>query len=159
MKISGMHLPDLQLAVRASLAATISLLVANFFQLEFPIYAFIAAVIVTDLAPEQTRELGVRRVLSTIIGASTGATLSAILPAGPLAIGVSIFVAMLLCTLLQVRGGARIAGYICGIVVFDHGSEAWAYAADRLAETLIGVGVAWAISFVPKLLRTSGEKP
>lgn len=155
MTFTGMHIPDLQLAVRAALAATVSLLLADFFQLQFPVYAFI----VTDLAPKQTRELGVRRVLSTMIGAATGAALSGMLPAGPLAIGISIFVAMMLCNLLQVRGGARVAGYICGIVLLDHSSEPWIYAAHRLAETLIGVGVAWAISFVPKLARTKEEEP
>jgi len=153
------HLPDLQLAVRASVAAVVSLLLARLLQLPFPLYAFIGAVIVTDLDPAQTRELGVRRVLSTIIGAATGAGLSIALPAGPLAIGISIFVAMMLCSALNVRGGAKVAGYICGIVLLDHSSEPWTYAAFRLAETLIGVGIAWAISYVPKLIRAEEEEP
>jgi uncharacterized membrane protein YgaE (UPF0421/DUF939 family) len=150
--LADLHLADLQLAVRASIAATASLVIAGLAGLPLPIYAFIAAVIVTDLDPAQTRELGVRRVLSTIIGAVTGASLSFLLPAGPLAIGVSIFTAMMLCNLVQVKGGARVAGYICGIVVLDHNALPWTYAAYRLAETLIGVGVAWAVGYVPKWL-------
>jgi uncharacterized membrane protein YgaE (UPF0421/DUF939 family) len=142
----------LQLAVRASVGAAASLLLADLLKLQFPIYAFIAAVIVTDLDPGQTRELGARRLVSTVIGAATGAALTMLLPPGPLTIGISIFVAMMLGSLLQVRGGAKVAGYICGIVLLDHSSQPWVYALHRLAETLIGVAVAWGISYVPKLL-------
>jgi uncharacterized membrane protein YgaE (UPF0421/DUF939 family) len=152
MKLPKWDLPDLQLAVRASIAAALSLLLADFLDLQFPIYAFIAAVIVTDLEPGQTRELGARRIASTVIGAATGAALSMLLPPGPLTIGASIFIAMMLANLMPVRGGAKVAGYICGIVLLDHSSQPWLYAAHRLAETLIGVAVAWGISYVPKLI-------
>jgi uncharacterized membrane protein YgaE (UPF0421/DUF939 family) len=159
MNIVRKHLPGLQLAVRASIGAVASLVLAGLLQLPFPLYAFIGAVIVTDLDPAQTRELGVRRVLSTIIGAATGAGLSILLPAGPLAIGTSIFVAMMVCNLMHVREGAKVAGYICGIVIFDHSTEPWIYAGYRLAETLIGVGIAWAISYVPKLIQIEDRQP
>lgn len=142
-----------QLAIRASTAATASLMVAGGLELEYPIYAFIAAVIVTDLQPPQTRQLGLRRIVSTVIGAATGAALSPLLPAGTLSIGAAIFIAMVLCTLLRVKDGSRVAGYICGIVLLDHSAEPWSYAFFRLVETLIGVGVAWLIAYVPLLIR------
>lgn len=145
--------------MRASIAAAASLLVADLLNLQYPIYAFIAAVIVTDLEPGQTRDLGIRRILSTVIGAVTGAALTLLLPPGPVSIGIAIFVAMMLGNVLQVSGGAKVAGYICGIVLLDHGSQPWIYAAHRLAETLIGVAIAWGISYVPKLLgREKGGK-
>jgi uncharacterized membrane protein YgaE (UPF0421/DUF939 family) len=147
-------LSGIQLAIRASTAATASLLVAGALELDYPIYAFIAAVIVTDLQPPQTRQLGLRRIVSTVIGAATGAVLSPLLPAGTLAIGAAIFLAMLLCALLRVKDGSRVAGYICGIVLLDHSAEPWSYAFFRLVETLIGVGIAWLIACVPLLIRT-----
>ena len=51
------------------------------------------------------------------------------------------------------RDATKVAGYICGIVVLDYSAEPWHYAFHRLIETTLGVLVAWAISYVPKLIR------
>lgn len=120
--------------------------------LHHPIYAFIAAVIVTDLSPAQSRRLGLRRILATVIGAVCGAALSQLLGPGPVAVGIAVVSAMLLGTLLGAGDGARVAGYICGIVVLDHTAEPWLYATQRFVETALGVIVAWGISYVPKLI-------
>jgi len=141
-----------QLALRAAVAAGLSIALAQLFNLEYPIYSFLAAVIVTDLTPSQSRLLGLRRILSTIVGAICGAALSPVLPPGPWAIGLSILVAMLVCQLLQAQEGAKVAGYICGIVVLDHSAEPWLYAYFRFTETVLGVVVAWMISYFPKLI-------
>ncbi len=52
----------------------------------------------------------------------------------------------------MLAGGLLGAGYICGIVVLDHAAEPWLYAAQRFGETVLGVVVAWGVSFVPKLM-------
>jgi hypothetical protein len=46
-----------------------------------------------------------------------------------------------------------VAGYICGVIVLDRSLEPWHHAYSRLIETLLGIVVAWAISYVPKLIR------
>jgi uncharacterized membrane protein YgaE (UPF0421/DUF939 family) len=142
---------SVQLSARATVAALASLLVARWLQLEYPIYAFIGAVIVTDLQPSVSRSLGLRRLFATVIGAFCGAALSVALPAGPLAVAVGFFLSMSLAQLLRAGEGARVAGYICGIVLLDHSTEPWAYASHRFIETAIGVLAAWSISYVPKL--------
>lgn len=145
----------LQLAVRAGVAAGVSYELAQLLGLQYPFYAFLAAVIATDLSPSQSRQLGLRRLLATIVGAACGALLSPLLPPGAWAIGIGILIAMLISEVLDARDGAKVAGYICGIVILFHDSEPWRYAVFRFVETVLGVTVAWVVSYVPKLLRTS----
>ncbi len=146
-------LKGIQLAIRASLASGLSIAIAEVLKLEHPIYAFVAAVIVTDLTPSQTRQLGLRRMVATVLGAVCGAILSQIFPPGAWAVGLSVLIAMLMCQVLRASEGARVAGYICAIVVLDHSAEPWLYAFCRFIETALGVGVAWLISCVPKLIQ------
>ncbi len=146
------HLSNIQLAIRAGLAGGVATWIAIYLSLEHPLYAFIAAVIVTDLSPKQSRSLGVRRIFATVVGAICGAALSQLLGPGSGAVGVAVVVAMLAASLFGAGDGARVAGYICGIVVLDHAAEPWLYASQRFVETALGVLVAWGISFVPKLI-------
>jgi hypothetical protein len=70
---------------------------------------------------------------------------------------VSVLVAILISHLLRAREGAKVAGYICGLIVLDHSAEPWKDALARTIETGLGVTVAWLISYVPKLI--SVEEP
>lgn len=143
----------IQLAVRAGFAAGASLGLAELLALEHPLYALVGAVIVTDLDPATTRKLGRQRMAGSIVGAFSGALIALALPPTAWAVGLSVIVAMLVCALVRVRDGAKIAGYVCGIVVLAHGGDRWSYAFYRLIETALGIAVAWATSQVPRLLR------
>lgn len=118
----------------------------------------IAAVIVTDLSPPETRKLAWRRIAGTILGSLLGAVLAAALPHGALTIGLGIFLAMLLSHVVRLPQAARVAGYVCAIVLLEHTAEPWLYALWRFAETVLGIGVALLISLVPKLMRTDELK-
>jgi len=157
--IQRVPLKDFQLAVRAAAAAGIALALAEVLELQHPIYAMIAGVIVTDLSPVETRKLGLRRLVATIAGAFCGALLSAILGPGPLSAALSILAAMLVTSLLHAQDGARVAGYICGLVVLYHGDDPWTYAAFRSIETILGILVAMLVSAVPKLMRDREPAP
>lgn len=151
-------LSRIQLAVRAALAAGVSLAIARLLKLEHPIYALLAAVIVTDLAPSWTRQLGLRRLVATVVGGGCGAALGAILSPDAWAVGLSVLIAMLSCLLLRDQEVAKVAGYVCGIVVLLHGTEGRHYALYRTIETVLGIIVAMAISLVPKLIRLENAK-
>jgi uncharacterized membrane protein YgaE (UPF0421/DUF939 family) len=141
------------LSIRAAAAAAISVALARLLQFPFPLYAMIAAVIVTDLSPAETRKLGWRRILGTVLGSVLGAVLAAVLPYGALTIGIGIFIAMFLSHLLHLPQAARVAGYVCAIVLLEHSGESCVYALWRFAETTLGIGVALLVSLVPKLIR------
>jgi uncharacterized membrane protein YgaE (UPF0421/DUF939 family) len=87
------YLTGLQLAVRAGAGATLALIIAQLLKLDYPVFAFIAAVTVTDLRPAQTRDLGLLRMMATFVGAVLGAALSPLLPAEAWSVGVSVLIA------------------------------------------------------------------
>jgi uncharacterized membrane protein YgaE (UPF0421/DUF939 family) len=147
-----------QLALRTAIAAGLAVAIAQLFRLEFPLYAMIAAVIVTDLSPSQTRQLGLQRLAGTVVGAVLGAALSPLRQLGPWAIGLGILVTISLCYLLRLQGAGKVAGYICGIVMLEHGVHPWSYALYRLIETVLGIGVAMLVSLVPKLIPPDAPK-
>lgn len=151
-------IPALQLSIRAAAAAALSLLIAQQLGLEYPIYAMIAAVIVIDLSPQETRRLAWRRLAGTVLGSILGGVLATLLPSGALTIGLGIFLAMFLSHTLRLPEAARIAGYLCAIVLLEHSADQWTYAFWRFVETVLGIGVALLLSLVPRVIRTADPR-
>ena len=141
-----------QSSLRAAVAAGSAAGIARLLQFEYPIHALMGAVLVLELSPKRTRELALQRLLGTLLGAVIGALLSYPLPSGPLAIGIGILTAMLLCYTLGIPGAAKVAGYVSGIVVMQYAAQPWLHAYRRTLETVVGIGMAVLVSFVPKLL-------
>lgn len=150
--IGSARLGGIQLALRAAIAASAAAAIAQALTLEYPIYAFLAGIIVTDVSPLQSRQLGLRRLLATLLGALAGAIVSVFLQPAAWAVGIGIFFTIYAAQRLHLRSGAKVAGYICAIVVLHFASEPWNYAFDRFVETALGVLVAWFISFMPRIV-------
>jgi uncharacterized membrane protein YgaE (UPF0421/DUF939 family) len=142
------------MALRAAVAAALSVAIAQWWQLQFPIYAMISAVVVTDLKASETWKLGLPRLVGSILGAVLGALTCAFLRPNAWEAGIAIFAAMFLSHLLRLRNSARVAGYVCGIVLLAFGDHPWEYALHRTIETALGIAMAMFVSLVPKLLHT-----
>jgi uncharacterized membrane protein YgaE (UPF0421/DUF939 family) len=146
-----------QLAVRAALGAGISLAIARALNLDSPIFALIAAVIVTDRHPAETRKLAIRRVISTAIGAACGVALAQVLGPSSWEAAIAIFAAMMLSIAVTQLGDPKLAAYLCALIIINYHDNPLHYAWYRFVETMIGIVVAWAISLVPKLLDIEEE--
>jgi uncharacterized membrane protein YgaE (UPF0421/DUF939 family) len=140
-------------SVRAGLAAGLAVAIARLLRLPFPLYALVAVVIVTDLSASRTRDLALRRLVGTVLGATLGAVIHPWLPPTAWSIGLGVLAAMFLSYLLQLHeAAAKVAGYVCGIVMLEHGEHPWSYALFRLMETVLGIGLAVLVSLVPLLI-------
>jgi uncharacterized membrane protein YgaE (UPF0421/DUF939 family) len=151
--------PALQLSLRAAVAATLALVLAQLLQLQHPLYAMISAVVVTDLQPAETRKLGFPRLVGTVIGSVFGATINSLLSPSPWTLGLGIMIAMFATQLISRPPAAKVAGYVCGIVLLDHGDAPWSYGFFRMVETALGIGAAMGVSVVPKLLHSDEGEP
>jgi uncharacterized membrane protein YgaE (UPF0421/DUF939 family) len=112
----------------------------------------IAAVIVTDLSPAHTRELALPRLAGTVIGAGIGAAAVPVLGGGVWTMALGVLVAMFMAQTLKWPEAAKLAGYVCGLVVLEHGDQAWTDALLRFVETVLGIAAAVLVSLVPKLI-------
>jgi uncharacterized membrane protein YgaE (UPF0421/DUF939 family) len=152
-----LKLPALQLSLRAACAAGLSFWIATLLGADYAIYALVASVLVTDLSPATSRRLALRRLAGTVVGATAGASLSYLLPIGPIAIAAAILAAMLVAYVARLEdAAARVAGYVAGIVIFAHGAHPWLYAFDRAWETVIGIITALAVGSVPLWVNKRG---
>ena len=146
-------LPGFQLSLRAAVAAGLALTAAQLLRLQHPLYAMISAVIVTDLVAAETPKLALPRLVGTFVGSALGAVFTTLLPSNVWTTTFGIFAAMFASHLFYLQGAARIAGYVCGIVLLDHGDSPWSYALFRMIETALGIAMAMGVSVVPKLLK------
>src|SRR3954468_12447327 len=152
-------LASLGLSLRAALAAWIALLMAQLVPLQHPIYAMIGAVIVTDVTAAKTRKLSLPRLVGTVLGASMGALIDSFMKESLWTVGFGILLAMFMTQLLSLPDAAKVAGYVCGIVVLNYRGNPWSYALYRTGETVLGIAAAVLMSVVPKLISIEESKP
>jgi uncharacterized membrane protein YgaE (UPF0421/DUF939 family) len=100
-------------------AAGVSVAVAQYLGLAFPIYAMIAAVIVSDLSAAQTRRPGLPRLAGTVVGAVVGAALSPWLRSNPGTLAIGIAIPMVLAQWTRFPEASKLAGYVSGIILLD----------------------------------------
>lgn len=142
----------LQLAIRAAAAAALSAFVADVLDYDPGTYAVIAAVVVTDVSPVETRRLALQRIAGTVLGAAVGGVVSSWMRPSPWSIGLAVLASILLCRALRLPASSRLAGYLAGIIVLVHAGSALDYTVRRSIETIGGIVAAVVVSWIPHLI-------
>lgn len=150
------------LGTRAAVASVVAVAIAQSLKLTFPLYAVVAAVIVTDVSSEQTQKSGVQRLLGTALGALAGPLFVRAFGDSIYAMGAAIVTMIFACYVVGYTEAAKLAGYVAGLVVLDHADAPWTYARDRFVETSLGIVLAIVMSLlIPErgLDPASDDKP
>jgi len=138
----------LSFALRAALASVGAVTCARALHLRDGMYALIAAVIVSDAAPEAIRHLGYHRLLGTAVGAVLGGILAMLCGHALWAIGLAVFLTILVCQFSHFKDAAKVGGYIAGVVILGYAAAPWRYAWDRFLETVLGIAFAMLVCFI-----------
>ncbi|ARV61066.1 hypothetical protein BZZ01_22780 [Nostocales cyanobacterium HT-58-2] len=135
-----------KMSLKMAIAAVISLLVAQWLQMKYPVYVVIAAIIVMSSTQGSTLILGSQRLIGTGIGAIAGAIFTVTLGTNPWSLGISVFLTIFLAYYWKFSDAAKIAGYVSELVILTHDQSPWLYAWGRCLETLLGIGIALLIN-------------
>jgi uncharacterized membrane protein YgaE (UPF0421/DUF939 family) len=147
------------LAIRAALGATIAYTIATLLGLQHPVYALVAAIIGTDFISKETTRLGLQQLVATSFGAVCGALIRAMLAPNAASAGLGVLISVLACyvTIRDGAKGAKIAGYVAAIIILQEGEHPLVHGLFRFIEIALGIGVAWLLSLVPRLIQFEAE--
>jgi uncharacterized membrane protein YccC len=134
---------ELTHAVRTTVAAVISLLIARLFRLPESYWAAITTIVVLQSTVGAAWTISKQRFAGTALGAFVGALLASYLPGSVTAFGVGVLTVGIICGLLQIeRNAYRYAGITVAIVVLiPHAASAWIVGLHRFIEISIGIAV------------------
>ncbi|TVM17977.1 hypothetical protein DPQ33_07670 [Oceanidesulfovibrio indonesiensis] len=138
-------------ALRVGIAAVVTLVIAEFFNLEQGYWAVISAIIVMHATMGRSLTAGWARILGTAVGATLSAIAVLLLGDTPLSLGLAIFLTLLVCGYLTYLHEAfRMAGVTAGIVILVGAGEANIIhtAFVRFLEISLGVTVAMVVSMI-----------
>jgi uncharacterized membrane protein YccC len=138
------NLPSIGHAVRTTLAATVSILLARLVGLPEPYWAAIATMVAMQSSLSSTVPLAVERIVASALGASLGAVESTYFGTNLIAFTVAIFVLGLISLALHLeKVGYSYAGMTLVIIVLiPHPFLPWIAAVHRFTEVSLGILVA-----------------
>jgi uncharacterized membrane protein YgaE (UPF0421/DUF939 family) len=133
-------------AVRTTLAAVASMLLARALKLPEYYWAPISAIVIIQSTIDP-KTLAWQRFAGTALGAVLGAFMATFLPANGVVYGVGIFLSGALCALLGISGAFRFAAITLSIILLiAHQRPAWIVGVHRFVEVSVGIAVALVVN-------------
>jgi uncharacterized membrane protein YgaE (UPF0421/DUF939 family) len=145
---AGLNRQSTEHLVKTTVAAMLSLYLANLFKLSEAYWAAITSLIVMQSTLGDTLTVSGQRFVGTAMGAAAGALLSRYLGPGPLAFGAGVFVLGMICALLHLgRAASALASVTLALVVLVGRAESGLeLAVHRFVEVSLGIVVALVIT-------------
>jgi uncharacterized membrane protein YgaE (UPF0421/DUF939 family) len=133
--------------VKTAVSVFICVFIFKILHLGNPFYAAIAAIITMQNSPGNTFKAGRSRMMGTFVGEVTGLIFASIQPENAVLCGLGIIVVIYVCNLLKWNSSISIAGVVfVAIMVNMNGKSPLSYSTYRLIDTLVGIGVAFAVN-------------
>src|ERR1700756_3603913 len=154
------NLPSITHAIRAAVAATMSVVIARLVQMPEAYWAAIATLVVMQSTLGATVTLSIERIVATAVGASVGALEAKYFGANLIAFALAIILVGLLSIAFRLEKTAyRYASVTLAIIVLiPRSAPAWTIALHRFLEVSVGIIVALAIvALWPEHKRVSSD--
>ena len=147
--------------IKTALSVSLCMLAAWTLSYPPPIYACIAAVIVTRETVEDSFKQGVARVIATLIGGVMALGLLLLdLENSPgllevLLAGVGVLLTLYVCLLLKTPDAAALACVTFLIIVLQHADDKYLFALYRVLETIAGIIVSLVVN---RIIPVAGKR-
>ncbi|WP_099188894.1 aromatic acid exporter family protein [Tepidibacter mesophilus] len=135
--------------IKTAIAVSLSVAVSRFFNMEYPFYAAIAAIISMQTTVGESFKVGRNRILGTILGAVVGVVFYVINPSSVIIMGIGIMIVIYICNLFRWNKSISIAGIVfCVIMSNLDGRNPVFYAINRTIDTFIGIIIAVLVNYL-----------
>jgi uncharacterized membrane protein YgaE (UPF0421/DUF939 family) len=147
---SGLTRQSLEHLARTTVAATLSLYLANLFKLPESYWAAITSLIVMQSTLGDTLNVSGQRLAGTAMGAAAGALLSRHFGPNPMAFSAGVFILGGICLLLHLgRAASALASVTLALVVLvARADSGLTLAVHRFVEVSLGIVVALALTLL-----------
>lgn len=145
---------EAKIAFKTGLAASISLIIGVSYTqiLERPdtlvsgLWCVMASIVVMQAHLGGTYRAAWIRFLGVLIGSTAGAFLINLIGPGPISLGISVFLTIVLCALLNIKDSFRIAGLSTAVIIIMGGlhplTNPWLFSFYRFLDSCIGILIA-----------------
>ena len=132
--------------IKTGLAVVLSIMIGRLFNLEYPFFIAMTAIISMDKTMMNTLKMGRNRVFGTFLGACIGIMLSYIDRGNALLCGVGMIILITICNYLKLQGSITIGGIVMIAIMVHTDKTPLFYGFHRTLDTLIGAGISFIVN-------------
>lgn len=135
--------------IKTAIAVFLSVVVANWIGLSYPLFVAMTAIFSMDKTPMRTLIVGRNRVVGTILGAVVGVAFATIDRGNPFMCFLGMLVLISLCKKLKVTESVVISGIVfMAIMVHIDGTTPIMYGMSRTFDSIVGLAIAFLVNLL-----------